>query len=275
MTAELAALLAACGIPDGGVARWGDDLRLPRARSGSRLPKAPQSVLVCAFPYYVGKMPRNLSLYAVLPDYHAVVMGMLEALAALLRERWAAYAFVPFADASPVDEVEAGVRAALGIRGQNGLLLHETWGSFCFLGEIVTDLPLPAAQAYRTCEGCGACRRACPTGALGGVFCADRCLSSITQKKGALTKREEQLLRSGGLVWGCDRCQLACPHNRAVPKTPIAAFAQDVQPYLTAENLDRLMQNRAFAWRGRAVLERNLALFDTPIPKEGDDSHAL
>ena len=70
----------------------------------------------------------------------------------------------------------------------------------------------------------------------------------------------ERLIRRGGLAWGCDRYLLACPKNRGVKRTQIEAFQSDVEPMLTAENLDRLLQNRAFAWRGRAVLERNLAL---------------
>jgi epoxyqueuosine reductase QueG len=275
MTEEIAAMLSACGIPDGSVARWRDDLRLPHVRSAAKLPAAPQSVLVCAFPYYVGRIPGNLSLYAMLPDYHTVVMGMLEQLAALLRERWPENTFVAFSDASPVDEVEAGTRAALGLRGKNGLLLHETWGSFFFLGEIVTDLLLPAAEGCGSCEDCGACRRACPGGALGEEgFHSERCLSGISQKKGTLTAEEEALLRRGGLVWGCDRCQLACPHNKNIPTTPIGAFSGDIEPELNLDNLGRLMKNRAFAWRGRAVLERNLALFSQPQEK-GEDSREV
>ena len=232
-------------------------------------------MLVCAFPYSVGRISGNLSLYAMLPDYHTVVMGMLDRLTALLRERWPENQFAAFSDASPVDEVEAGARAALGLRGKNGLLLHETWGSFFFLGEIVTDLLLPAAESYRFCEDCGACRRACPGGALekDGLH-SERCLSAISQKKGKLTAEEEALLRRGGLVWGCDRCQLVCPHNKNVPTTPIEAFSGDIEPVLNSENLGRLMKNRAFAWRGRAVLERNLALFSQPQEK-GDVSHEV
>ena len=74
-----------------------------------------------------------------------------------------------------------------------------------------------------------------------------------------LTDEETAWLRAGGLVWGCDRCQSACPHNRDVCLSPVPEFA-DVEPLLTPGNLDRLMQNRAFAWRGRKVLERNMEI---------------
>ncbi len=274
MTGLLEPLLRRCGIPDGAVAPWRDDLILPHTRAAGRLPRDARSVLVCVFPYYVGDMPRNLSLYAMLPDYHQVVSGMLEDLCARLSERWADNVFVPFSDVSPVNEVEAGVRASLGLRGKNGLLLHRTWGSLCFLGEVVTDLELPAQETPRGCAGCGACLRACPTGALSEKgFDAEKCLSHISQKKGLLTPREEELLRGGGLAWGCDRCQLACPVNREVPRTPIGAFSRDVEPVLTKENLPRLFRSRAFSWRGRAVLERNLALLQTN--QEGVVSHEI
>jgi len=262
MLSELTASFAARGIPAFGVAAWSADLLLAGVRSASRLPAAPKSVIVCAFPYYVGAPERrNLALYAMLPDYHTIVLGMLEAACADLRALWPEGAFVPFADASPVDEVEAAVRAGLGARGKNGLLLGDEYGSLCFLGEIVTDVSLPAIDQSRLCCGCGACVRACPTGALSAAgFDRERCLSFLTQKRGALTEEQQRLIRAGGLAWGCDRCLLACPKNRGAALTPIAAFREDVEPVLTAENLDRLLRNRAFAWRGRAVLERNLAL---------------
>ena len=115
------------------------------------------------------------------------------------------------------------------------------------------------------CINCGQCVQVCPTGALTkDGLTPSLCLSHITQKKGALSEQEALALRAGGLAWGCDRCLLACPHNYEPKKTPIEAFLSDTEPVLTAENLSRLMHNRAFAWRGRAVLERNLALLQKP-----------
>ena len=254
--------------PFGGfcVCAWEDDLLLPNVRSASRLPPDPKSVLVRAFPYYTGEREgRNLSLYAVIPDYHAVVLSLLEESRLRLCAAYPENRFVSFCDASPVDEVTAGLRAGAGILGKNGLLITKDFGSLVFLGEIVTDLSLPAKRKTAHCADCGACVRACPTGALTkDGLTPSLCLSHITQKKGALSEQEALALRAGGHAWGCDCCLLACPHNHDPKKTPIEAFLSGTEPVLTAANLSRLMHNRAFAWRGRAVLERNLALLQKP-----------
>jgi epoxyqueuosine reductase len=260
----VAALLGRLGVCSFGVCRWADELLIAGVRSAARLPQTPSSVLVCAFPYGVGERDgRNLSLYAMLPDYHAVVLSALEEVCAALRAEAPDAAFVPFCDSSPVREVEAGVRCAVGVRGKNGMLITKESGSLVFLGEIVTDLPWDACEKAGSCIGCGACIAACPTGALtDGGLDVSRCLSHITQKKGALSEEEAALVRQGGLVWGCDRCQLVCPMNRGAKQTAIPAFRDSVTPTLTRRNLDAMMRNRAFSWRGRAVLERNLKLFE-------------
>ena len=103
----------------------------------------------------------------------------------------------------------------------------------------------------------------------------DGCLSALTQKKGELTPDEEVTLRNHPLVWGWDTCQLVCPLNQAVltgaHDTPIPFFREKRLPALTLDELeqmsDRDFSDRAFAWRGRAVVRRNLML------KYGQESH--
>ena len=140
-----------------------------------------------------------------------------------LREAYPDLTFALFADHSPIMEVDAAARAGLGVLGMNGLLLTPGYGSFVFIGELITDAdytlvtgePIPDFPADPPrCEGCGLCVKACPAGCRAG----DRsgCLSALTQKKGDLTPEETAAIVKGGLVWGCDACQLACPHNRAI-----------------------------------------------------------
>lgn len=226
------------------------------------IPDGAKSVLVCLFPYFVGiPNKRNVALYAMLPDYHAVAGAMLSHACALLQETFPENRFCSFVDNSPLDEVTAAVRAGLGKRGKNNLLIARDFGSLLFVGEVVTDLALPAEAQDRCCENCGLCVAACPTGALSPQgFDRSRCRSHLTQKKNGLTDWEASEISAGLLVWGCDLCALACPHNRAVPLTPYADFLGDVVPVVGPDNLDLLLKNRAFSWRGRHTVERNLRL---------------
>ncbi len=246
-------------VPDSGVCPFAEiaDSLLP-CRAASRLPAGAKSVIMMIFPYRFPDSPgRDLSRYACVPDYHLVAGEVLEAAAARCAEAFPDYQFVPFLDNSPIPEVKAAALAGLGVIGHNGLLIHPTFGSFVFLGELVTDLPLPATgDRIRHCDGCGNCAAACPGGCLPGGDRA-RCISAISQKKGALTEEEIALLQKGGLVWGCDRCQEACPLNRDVTIDPHPCFT-DYTPRF--DHNHPAFDTRAYAWRGKAVPQRNAAL---------------
>lgn len=250
-------------IPLCGACRFSPDLVLPNVRSVSRLPNEPKTLLIGLFPYYTGRNDaRNLSLYSVIPDYHDVAGAMLQKTCDSLKALFPEGNFVPFVDASPIDEITAAVRAGLGVRGRNNQLITEQFGSMVFIGEIVTDMDFDVIDsAEKSCENCGICVKACPTGALAEKeFDKSRCRSHFSQKKGELTEWESEQLKSGGLVWGCDICTLACPHNSHPQMTPIEEFLTDVVSIADEDNLEQLMKNRAFAWRGEKVMRRNMSL---------------
>ena len=220
---------------------------------------------------------RNLSLYAVPRDYHGYMKALSETVLPSLQASFPAHRFALYADHSPICEVDAAARAGLGVLGDNGLLITPAYGSLVFIGEVITDATYEtvveaAIPAFPTtpprCEGCGACLAACPRGCSKGM--REGCLSALTQKKGELTMEEAGAICQSGLVWGCDACQLACPHNvrviRARADTPIPYFREmrlnhiDV-PLLDAMN-DSDFSSRAYAWRGRAIIRRNVVLMD-------------
>ena len=234
-------------------------------------PFAPKTAILFLVPYYAGETV-NLSRYAAAGDYHAYMQGLFTRLTPAL-ERETGYTFHGFADQSPIDERHAAAVAGLGMLGKNGLLIHETYGSFVFIGEWLTDAPPESLGAVapvtpRSCMGCGACKNACPSGCLRGE--STLCLSSVTQKKGELNAGEAALLLQGNLIWGCDVCQEICPYNQRMIRekqyTPITYFHNDRITRLTREMLDAMDADafaaRAFSFRGRAPLERNLALLD-------------
>lgn len=263
-----------------GAVAWGtcafDRLSLSGQRREAALSLCPgaRGVYVAAFPYFAGYRPGNLSLYARGEDYHRVVLRRLEAVCSALRTEHPQNSFLPGTDSSPLDERACARLAGVGIQGDNGLVIVEPYGSWVFLGTILTDLPLPSpATPAGECLHCGACIRACPGGALRAhPFDESRCLSALTQKKGSLSPEEEQALRSHPLIWGCDLCQQVCPYNRSPRLTDLKELRGEGQvPYLTSlgdEDLEGLSNrtfrsryaDRAFAWRGPAVLRRNLAL---------------
>lgn len=231
----------------------------------------PRTVLVAAWPYFTGETAGNLSVYARGMDYHTVLLPRLEEICAALRETWGEHSFVPGVDASPLPEREAAWRAGLGIRGRNGLFILPPYGSYVFLGTILTSLPcpLPPAEEAPDCLACGACAAACPGKALDADgFYPQRCLSALTQKKGALTAEEEKALGRHPYIWGCDICQTVCPYNHGVKIAPLEEFSQGYRASLTPEDLAGLSGRAfrekfgkyAFAWRGVSVLRRNLNL---------------
>lgn len=230
---------------------------------------------------------RNLSLYAVPRDYHGYMEALSHTLLPSLQRLYPHLRFALFADHSPLRETDAAARAGLGVLGRNGLLLTHAYGSFVFLGEVVTDgdyttvtgeVPPDFPPTPPLCQGCGLCIRACPAGCQGEDHRG--CLSALTQKKGALTPEEVSEIQKGGLVWGCDACQLACPHNQIVIRegrdTPIPYFREERSVCLSSEALltmeDAAFRQRAYAWRGREVILRNCALLTEAHPDRKERS---
>ena len=231
-------------------------------RNREWIPENAQSVIVCAFPYYTGEYSQaNVCKYAMVPDYHTVVRQILNQAAEELKEQFKA-SFVGFTDVSALPEKECALAAGLGFAGVNGLVIHPQYGTYFVIGELVTDYQFQFdSPLEQTCIRCGACVRACPAGAisLNGIDYT-KCLSEVTQRKGELTEQEQRLITENGLMWGCDGCQNCCPYNQKLELTYLEGFYSDVQPVVTRENLNALCKTRAFGYKGKTLLKRNLEL---------------
>lgn len=226
----------------------------------------PKSVIIFLMPYYTGDTV-NISRYAASLDYHLALKEVTDGLISAIKEYRPEARAKGYGDHSPINEVHAALIADLGIIGDNGLLINEEYGSYIFIGDVITDVDpdalgaaLPAA--VRECHHCSACKRACPTGILRSV--GDDCLSAITQRKGELAENEVELMRKNNTVWGCDICQSVCPYNKTPKITPISFFHKERIELLDSATLSAMdketFRKRAFAWRGRKTVERNLEL---------------
>lgn len=237
-------------------------------RAKQRIPQDAASVLVCLFPYYTGEhKERNISRYAMVTDYHMIAGEYLNRFCKALQEVFPQNQFEPFTDNSPIREVSAAFHAGLGRRGKNGLILHPKYGSYVFIGEVVTDLVLQPDQPLNPgeCIGCRKCQNVCPQGALqsDGSVCLERCRSHITQKKGELTDWEIGQIQDGGLVWGCDICNDVCPMNQeAKVLTPVPEFLESTVAVLDAQIAERLLKTRAYNYRGKKTILRNIQLLE-------------
>ena len=223
-------------------------------------------VISCRLDYYGGEdapgdgQRAQIARYARGRDYHKVLRSRLQRLCDRIAAEVGTFGYRVFTDSAPVMEVELAVRAGIGWRGKHTLLLDRT-GSWFFLGEVYTDLPLPADAPIE--EHCGTCHRcidACPTGAIVAPYELDarRCISYLTiEHKSAIPEELRPLI--GNRVYGCDDCQLVCPWNSFAQPSAEADFR-------VRNGLDRATLVELFGWSQREFEER---LAGSPIRRIG------
>ena len=168
-----------------------------------------------------------ISRYTLGRDYHKLMRKRLARLAKRIEEEAGGGKYRAFVDSAPVLERAIAERAGLGWIAKNTMLINSEAGSWFFLGEIYTDLPLPVdpPQASKHCGSCTACLDVCPTNAFVGPFQLDarRCISYLTiEHKGSIDPELRPLM--GNRVFGCDDCQLVCPWNKFARESGEADF---------------------------------------------------
>ncbi|HKR35100.1 MAG TPA: tRNA epoxyqueuosine(34) reductase QueG [Steroidobacteraceae bacterium] len=192
-----------------------------------------------------------VSRYALGRDYHKVLRGRLAQLAEKIRAHSASRSHRVFVDSGPILEKAFARDAGLGWIGKHTNLLHRHAGSWFFLGEILTDLPLPVdAPATNHCGTCHACIDVCPTGAIVAPYELDatRCISYLTiELRSAIPEVFRKAI--GNRIYGCDDCQLVCPWNK------FARFSHE-RDFTPRHALDEARLVELFAWSEEEFLLR-------------------
>lgn len=205
-----------------------------------------------------------VSRYALGRDYHRVLRRRLQRLATLTETRIGPFGYRAFVDSAPVLERAIAERAGLGWIGKHSNLIDARAGSWFFLGELYTDLPLPIDPplGQEHCGSCTACLDACPTGAIVAPYRVDarRCISYHTiELPGPIPVEFRRAM--GNRIYGCDDCQLVCPFDKFAPRDPTGDFAP-------RHGLDAPSLVELFAW-DETRFERNLQ--GSPIRRIGHE----
>lgn len=213
-------------------------------------------------------LPR-IALYASGRDYHKELRTRLRPICRAIEEQWGS-AWRICVDSAPMAERYWAWKSGIGTPGRNGAIIVPGIGSFVVLAEVLLTLELPPDSPIPDlCTGCDACRRACPGQALSDAgLDARRCLSYLTiEHRGPLP--DAPVLRTAAgrhTLFGCDLCQLACPHNAAAPSSDIAAFEPSeallsldaaMLRDMTAERFDALFAGSPLRRAGLDALRRN------------------
>ena len=208
------------------------------------------------------KSQAYISRYALGRDYHKLIRKRLTQLGKQLQSEVEDMGFRAFVDSAPVLERALANRSGLGWIGKNTMLINRHAGSYFFLGEILTDLPLPEDEPYLKdhCGRCTSCLEICPTRAFVGphVLDARRCISYLTiELIGPIPPELREGM--GNRIFGCDDCQIGCPWNRFSNRTGEADFSPRA-------NLDKASLLELFAWDEATFLKNTEGM---PIRRTG------
>lgn len=230
-----------------------------------------KTIICVALNYFPSKrQPEDapqFSMYAYGKDYHEVVRDRLRLLAEFIHDSWGAESRV-CVDTAPIMEKYWAREAGIGMIGRNNLLILPGKGSFFFLGELITNLPItPDEPCNDSCGDCMKCLNACPGGAIDNdSLDARKCLScQLIERRDELPSWVKE--KAGNRIYGCDECQLCCPHNANATPTHIQEFhpsdeflaiTREQLATITEEDFRTLFRHSAIKRVKHAGLLRNL-----------------
>ena len=245
-----------------------------------------KTIISIAFPYLTSKSNttnNGFSVYTKGMDYHYVVNKYLKIICEII-ESYGGTA-KSFVDSNSLPERYIAYLSGIGFIGKNNLIISKKYGSYVFLGEIITDLELydddkrtlEELNLFKECGNCKKCYMVCPTKAINSnKKNCNICLSYITQKKDLADWEMEKL---DGRMFGCDTCQLVCPYNINTTLSEIPEFLPFEFMINKNDNFIINMGNKQFkenfkntscGWRGKNILKRNALIRSKLYLKSSD-----
>ncbi|GIM29408.1 (Fe-S)-binding protein [Clostridium polyendosporum] len=231
-----------------------------------------KTIISIAFPYLHGVdyVDNGFSVYTRGQDYHVLVKKYLNKICDYIESLGGKA--ISFVDSNTLPERYIAYLCGLGFIGKNNMLITEKYGSYVFLGEIITDMQIPSSTKrqfhdileFKECKSCEICFNECPTKSINKAkINSNICLSYITQKK-EIDDNWIKLL--DGRVFGCDSCQKGCPFNNKVQLSVLNEFYplefmndSDYDKIITINNggFKESLKKTSCGWRGKNVLQRN------------------
>jgi epoxyqueuosine reductase len=207
-------------------------------------------------------------------DYHHILRDKLNKLAEFLHRKVPGVKTESMVDTGALSDRAVAERAGIGWSGKNTAIITPEFGSWVYLGEMLTSIPFePDQPLTETCGSCTKCIDACPTGALvqGGQLDSQKCIAYLTQVKDFVPEQYREKI--GNRLYGCDTCQTVCPVNRKLNFTHHPEMEPDpevVKPLLkpllnmSKSEFRRMFGSTSSAWRGKKPIQRN-AILASPI----------
>lgn len=245
-----------------------------------------RSIIVIGLSYNTGfkakkdyPLSGNISMSSWGIDYHRVLRDKMESLIMEMKKE-IEFEYKAFVDTGPLVDRELARRAGIGFFGKNCSIINKEYGSFIFLGYILTDIDLKSDMPVNEdCGSCQLCLKACPTGALESPYNlnARKCISYLTQTKEEIPRQLRQ--KMGTSIYGCDICQRVCPKNKDIKHSSHKEFipsitggTMDLERLLVISNRDfkRQYGHMAGSWRGKNILKRNAII---AIGNMGDEKN--
>lgn len=234
--------------------------------------------IVVAYPSKMENPPKSepgqrrgiLSRSAWGRDYHEVLREAMKKLEHFILDRVPEARIESMVDTGALVDRAVADRAGIGFKGKNCAVISPKWGSWIYLGELITNIPFPPdVPVTEDCGECTKCIDACPTGALvgPGELNAQRCISFLTQTKGFID--EELMVKMGNRLYGCDTCQVVCPKNKGKSWSHHEELRPDPEtvkplllPILDLSNREfkERFGHSAAAWRGKKPIQRNAVI---------------